>query len=49
MRWAVRMKQDPPFDAERWRFGYLVDTIFTRDTWFATASTSAGPPVQPWC
>ncbi len=33
MRWAIRMKQDPPFDAERWRFGYLVDTIFTRDTW----------------
>ncbi len=32
-RWAVRMKQDPPFDAERWRYGYLVDTIFTRDTW----------------
>ena len=27
------MKQDPPFEAERWRFGYLVDTIFTRDTW----------------
>ena len=33
MRWGVRMKQDPPFEAERWRFGYLVDTIFTRDTW----------------
>jgi uncharacterized protein (TIGR03083 family) len=33
MRWAIRMKQDPPFDSERWRFGYLVDTIFTRDTW----------------
>jgi len=33
MRWALRMKQDPPFDAERWRFGYLVDTVFTRDTW----------------
>jgi uncharacterized protein (TIGR03083 family) len=33
IRWAVRMKQDPPFDRERWRFGYLVDTIFTRDTW----------------
>jgi uncharacterized protein (TIGR03083 family) len=32
VRWAVRMRQDPPFD-ERWRFGYLVDTIFTRDTW----------------
>lgn len=27
------MKQDPPFEAERWKFGYLVDTIFTRDTW----------------
>jgi len=33
VRWAVRMKQDSPFDAERWRLGYLVDTIFTRDTW----------------
>jgi uncharacterized protein (TIGR03083 family) len=33
VRHAVRMKQDPPFDAERWQFGYLVDTIFTRDTW----------------
>jgi uncharacterized protein (TIGR03083 family) len=33
VRWGVRMKQDPPFDAERWKFGYLVDTIFTRDTW----------------
>jgi uncharacterized protein (TIGR03083 family) len=32
-RWAIRMKQDPPFDAHRWKFGYLVDTIFTRDTW----------------
>jgi uncharacterized protein (TIGR03083 family) len=33
VRWAVRMKQDPPFDTQRWKFGYLVDTIFTRDTW----------------
>jgi uncharacterized protein (TIGR03083 family) len=33
VRNAVRMRQDPPFDAERWQFGYLVDTIFTRDTW----------------
>jgi uncharacterized protein (TIGR03083 family) len=33
VRWAVRMRQDPPFDQERWRFGYLVDTIFTRDPW----------------
>ena len=27
------MKQDPPFDQERWQFGYLVDSVFTRDTW----------------
>jgi uncharacterized protein (TIGR03083 family) len=33
VRHIVRMKQDPPFDAERWRFGFLVDKIFTRDTW----------------
>jgi uncharacterized protein (TIGR03083 family) len=33
MRRAVRMKQDPPFAAERWPFGYLVDKVFTRDTW----------------
>jgi uncharacterized protein (TIGR03083 family) len=33
VRWAVRMKQDPPFETERWKFGYLVDIIFTRDTW----------------
>jgi uncharacterized protein (TIGR03083 family) len=33
VRWAVRLRQDPPFDEKRWQFGYLVDTIFTRDTW----------------
>lgn len=33
VRWGIRMKQEPPFDAHRWRFGYLVDTIFTRDPW----------------
>jgi len=33
MRNLVRMRQDPPFQAERWQYGYLVDTIFTRDTW----------------
>jgi uncharacterized protein (TIGR03083 family) len=32
-RRAVRLRQDPPFDRERWTFGYLVDIIFTRDTW----------------
>jgi uncharacterized protein (TIGR03083 family) len=33
MRSAARFKQDPPFDAERWTYGFLVDTIFTRDPW----------------
>jgi uncharacterized protein (TIGR03083 family) len=33
MRSSVRLKQDPPFDAERWPYGFLVDTIFTRDPW----------------
>jgi uncharacterized protein (TIGR03083 family) len=33
VRQLVRMKQDPPFEAERWRLSYLVDKIFTRDTW----------------
>jgi uncharacterized protein (TIGR03083 family) len=33
MRKVVRFKQDPPFGTERWRYGFLVDTIFTRDTW----------------
>jgi uncharacterized protein (TIGR03083 family) len=33
MRSLIRMRQDPPFQAERWPYGYLVDRIFTRDTW----------------
>jgi uncharacterized protein (TIGR03083 family) len=33
MRNAVHFKQDPPFETEKWRYGFLVDTIFTRDTW----------------
>jgi hypothetical protein len=33
MRKVVRFEQDPPFGTERWRYGFLVDTIFTRDTW----------------
>jgi uncharacterized protein (TIGR03083 family) len=33
MRRAVHLRQDPPFGAERWPYGFLVDTIFTRDTW----------------
>lgn len=33
MRRMVRLRQDPPFAAERWPYGFLVDIIFTRDTW----------------
>lgn len=33
IRSAVRLKQDPPFDTERWQYGFLVDTVFTRDPW----------------
>jgi uncharacterized protein (TIGR03083 family) len=32
-RAAIKMRADPPFAGERWPFGYLVDKIFTRDTW----------------
>ena len=48
MRRAVRMKQDPPFDAEKWRFGFLVDTIFTRDTWMhrLDISRATGEPME---
>src|ERR1019366_1990482 len=33
LRRMVRIRQDPPFAAERWQDGFLFDTIFTRDTW----------------
>ena len=48
MRWAVRLKNDPPFDGERWRYGFLVDTIFTRDTWMhrLDISRAAGRPME---
>jgi uncharacterized protein (TIGR03083 family) len=47
VRHLVRMKQDPPFDAERWRFGFLVDKIFTRDTWMhrLDISRATGKPM----
>jgi uncharacterized protein (TIGR03083 family) len=47
VRHVVRMKQDPPFETERWRFGYLVDKIFTRDTWMhrLDISRATGAPM----
>ena len=29
----MRMRVDAPFDRERWPLSYLMDVIFTRDTW----------------
>jgi uncharacterized protein (TIGR03083 family) len=29
----MRMKVDPPFEKERWPLSYLMDVIYTRDTW----------------
>lgn len=47
LRRVVRMKQDPPFETEKWQFGYLVDTIFTRDTWMhrLDISRATGAPM----
>jgi uncharacterized protein (TIGR03083 family) len=36
----MRMKVDPPFDAERWRLGYLMDVIYTRDCWMHRVDVS---------
>ena len=46
MRKAVRFKQDPPFEKERWAYGFLVDTIFTRDTWMHRLDISRATAVE---
>ena len=33
LRRGVRMKQDPPFERERFSLGYILDTLSTRDPW----------------
>jgi uncharacterized protein (TIGR03083 family) len=33
LRRAIRMKQDPPFERERFSLGYILDTLSTRDPW----------------
>jgi uncharacterized protein (TIGR03083 family) len=47
LRQAVRMRQDPPFDTRRWKFGYLIDVVFTRDTWMhrLDISRATGQPM----
>lgn len=51
MRSAMRLKQDAPFDAERWNYGFLVDIIFTRDPWIhradITRATAADMTLTP--
>ena len=47
MRSKARFKQDPPFETERWRYGFLVDTIFTRDPWIHRADISRAIGREP--
>jgi uncharacterized protein (TIGR03083 family) len=46
MRNALHFKQDPPFETERWAYGFLVDTIFTRDTWMHRLDISRAAAVE---
>jgi len=48
VRRAVRLRQDPPFHAERWRYGYVTDVVFTRDTWMhrLDISRATGRPME---
>jgi uncharacterized protein (TIGR03083 family) len=34
------MKVDPPFDADGWRLGYLMDVIYNRDAWMHRVDVS---------
>jgi uncharacterized protein (TIGR03083 family) len=36
----IRTKVDPPFDKERWPLSYLMDVIYTRDTWMHRGDVS---------
>ncbi len=47
VRNAVRMKVDGPV-VERWRLGYLIDTIYLRDMWMhrVDACRATGRPVE---
>lgn len=38
----MSMKVDPPFEKERWRLSYLMDVIYTRDTWMHRGDISRG-------
>lgn len=48
MRWGIRLRQDPPFDTERWTLGYLFDVISTRDPWMhrLDISRAVGRPME---
>ncbi len=47
MRSSARFKQDPPFDTERWAYGFLVDIIFTRDPWIHRVDISRATGREP--
>ena len=36
----IRTKVDPPFEKERWPLSYLMDVIYTRDTWMHRGDVS---------
>lgn len=48
LRRGVRMRQDPPFDAERWSLGYVFDVLSTRDPWMhrLDISRATGRPMR---
>jgi uncharacterized protein (TIGR03083 family) len=47
LRTSARFKQDPPFDTERWTYGFLVDVIFTRDPWIHRVDISRATGREP--
>ncbi len=47
VRAMVRFKQDPPFETERWSYGFLIDTIFTRDPWIHRVDISRATGREP--
>jgi uncharacterized protein (TIGR03083 family) len=44
---GMRMKVDPPFAAERWRLGYLMDVIYNRDCWMHRVDISRAIGREP--
>jgi uncharacterized protein (TIGR03083 family) len=43
----IRMKVDPPFENERWRLSFLMDVIYTRDSWMHRGDISRAVDREP--